>query len=240
MEAGDALVVAGVGTTPLFDQRGMPFGRVVDGDGAGGPRVDIGSFEAGVPAPALLGDYTRDGTVDAADFVLWRNTLGQSVSAYSGADGSGNGAVGGEDYYVWTAHFGASSGAAAGSGQAFDSLAELVVVQSTETEGLVAIESLQGRSTASPASTAQLSVILNQTAGLKNKLLRHNSQSSAYDLKSNLLVLSLSVAGDAGNDQAESTRLIGSDDIENEAALERAIEECFSGVWSPWSGQHDA
>ena len=28
------------------------------------------------PAPALPGDYNNDGTVDAADYVVWRDTLG--------------------------------------------------------------------------------------------------------------------------------------------------------------------
>src|SRR5262249_11759840 len=46
--------------------------------------------------------------VDAADYVLFRKTLGSSVPASSGADGSGNGAVDQADYNVWRTHFGAS------------------------------------------------------------------------------------------------------------------------------------
>ena len=55
---------------------------------------------------ALSGDYTRNGVVDAADYVIWRKTLGTTVNANSGADGSGNGNVGPEDYGVWRSHFG--------------------------------------------------------------------------------------------------------------------------------------
>jgi hypothetical protein len=56
-----------------------------------------------------LGDYNRDGQVDAADYTVWRNTLGAGgLMPYAGADGSGNGMVGPEDYLVWKAHYGQS------------------------------------------------------------------------------------------------------------------------------------
>jgi hypothetical protein len=55
----------------------------------------------------LPGDYNSSGVVDAADFVLWRKTVGTTgLQPYSGADGSGNGSVGPEDYGVWRTHFG--------------------------------------------------------------------------------------------------------------------------------------
>ena len=41
IDAGDPLAVAGMNGVPEFDQRGMPFGRVADGNGAGGPRIDM-------------------------------------------------------------------------------------------------------------------------------------------------------------------------------------------------------
>ena len=63
------------------------------------------------------GDYNRDLVVDAADYVLWRKTLGTTgVPAYSGADGDGNGAIDQDDYGVWRANFGKHD-AAAGSGK---------------------------------------------------------------------------------------------------------------------------
>src|SRR4029079_12811362 len=49
-------------------------------------------------SPALVGDYNRDGQVDAADYTVYRNSVGTSVAPWSGADGSGNGIVGKEDY----------------------------------------------------------------------------------------------------------------------------------------------
>jgi hypothetical protein len=53
----------------------------------------------------VLGDYNRNGTVDAADYTVWRDTLGASVTPYLGADGNGNGTIDQADYDVWKAHF---------------------------------------------------------------------------------------------------------------------------------------
>lgn len=64
-----------------------------------------------VPEPTLLaGDYDLDGTVDAADYTLWRDTLGTKVSQGTAADGDGGGRIGLPDYEVWKTHFGNGSG----------------------------------------------------------------------------------------------------------------------------------
>ena len=60
--------------------------------------------------PALPGDYNQDNHVDAADYILWRMTLGNNVARFSGADGSGNGIVDQDDYGVWRARFGQTLG----------------------------------------------------------------------------------------------------------------------------------
>jgi hypothetical protein len=57
--------------------------------------------------PTSTGDYNHNGVVDAADYVMWRNTLGQSASpAGSGADGNGNGTIDEGDYSFWRSKFG--------------------------------------------------------------------------------------------------------------------------------------
>jgi hypothetical protein len=59
------------------------------------------------PAPTTTGDYNRDGAVDAADYVVWRDTLEQIVSpAGAGADGNANGMIDTADYDFWRARFG--------------------------------------------------------------------------------------------------------------------------------------
>jgi hypothetical protein len=64
-----------------------------------------------ITAAGIPGDYNNNGTVDAADFVSWRATLGQTVPSSSGADGNNNGRIDVGDYDVWRAHFGQSTGA---------------------------------------------------------------------------------------------------------------------------------
>lgn len=61
-------------------------------------------------APALIGDYNGDGTVDSADYTVWRDSFGRSVAKGSGADGDGNGMIDEGDYAVWQLFFGATSG----------------------------------------------------------------------------------------------------------------------------------
>jgi hypothetical protein len=67
-------------------------------------------------APTLTADYNHNGVVDMADYVLWRDTLNQSVTAGTGADGTGDGIVNQADYDLWRANFGASGGSGSGSG----------------------------------------------------------------------------------------------------------------------------
>ena len=60
-----------------------------------------------IPQPLILpGDYNQDGHVDAADYTVWRDTLGQSVAAGTHADGDGDGTISSADYSVWKTHFG--------------------------------------------------------------------------------------------------------------------------------------
>jgi cyclophilin family peptidyl-prolyl cis-trans isomerase len=63
-----------------------------------------------------LADYNRNGVVDVADYVLWRNTQNTSVSPSTGADGNGDGLVNNLDYVIWRSNFGNRSGIAAGTG----------------------------------------------------------------------------------------------------------------------------
>ena len=55
----------------------------------------------------LAGDYNDDGVVSAADYVVWRNNEGQSVTLPNDAT---PGTVTEEDYEVWVANFGNTIG----------------------------------------------------------------------------------------------------------------------------------
>jgi hypothetical protein len=67
-----------------------------------------------VTAPGLNGDYNQNGAVDAADYVIWRKTLGLIGDGLP-ADGNGNNEVDLEDYNVWRNNFDRTSGSAAGA-----------------------------------------------------------------------------------------------------------------------------
>jgi hypothetical protein len=70
--------------------------------------------------PGPTGDYNRNHIVDAADYTIWRDHLGQTVSPVGAdADGNANGTVDNGDYTFWKMKFGTVvPGAGAGSGAA--------------------------------------------------------------------------------------------------------------------------
>ena len=76
-----------------------------------------GSFVRGTVeyVPGILtGDYNGDNSVDAADYVVWRKTLNQTVPNGTQADGDGNGVIQQADYAVWRASFSNTAGLSAG------------------------------------------------------------------------------------------------------------------------------
>lgn len=72
---------------------------------------------AAEPAPAAVapGDYNADGAIDAADYTVWRDTLGQTVAPPgAGADGDRSGVIDGADYAFWRLAFGGGGSATEG------------------------------------------------------------------------------------------------------------------------------
>jgi len=61
----------------------------------------------------LAGDYNNNGVVDAADYVVWRDTLGSTSDLT--ADGVPNGVIDEADYVLWKDNFGATSSGNGGS-----------------------------------------------------------------------------------------------------------------------------
>jgi hypothetical protein len=66
----------------------------------------------------LTGDYNGNGTVDAADYVVWRHTFGQTVAYGSGADGDGDGVISLGDFAAWRNSFNATLAPTAGQATA--------------------------------------------------------------------------------------------------------------------------
>jgi hypothetical protein len=64
--------------------------------------------------PGVAGDYNQNGTVDAADYVVWRNSEGQTTLPNRGTGITGP--VGSADYQFWRSRFGATSAAGGGIG----------------------------------------------------------------------------------------------------------------------------
>jgi hypothetical protein len=67
--------------------------------------------------PGPTGDYNGNHIVDAADYTVWRDHLGQNVSPNgTGADGNSNGTIDSGDYDFWKMKFGnLAPGAGAGA-----------------------------------------------------------------------------------------------------------------------------
>jgi lysozyme len=67
-----------------------------------GEMADLAEYVVGFDQ----GDYNQNGVIDAADYTLWRNTMGQNVLPGRGADGNLNGVIDAGDFEVWRANFG--------------------------------------------------------------------------------------------------------------------------------------
>jgi hypothetical protein len=63
----------------------------------------------------VAGDYNENGVVDAADYTLWRNNVGQPATALKNRNPLLTGNINEDDYAFWKSRFGATSGSGAGT-----------------------------------------------------------------------------------------------------------------------------
>ena len=75
--------------------------------------LDLVTFNTYFLAPVgLPGDFNNNGKVDAADYTIWRNNLGQPEGNLLNGNGNG-GTIDQTDYALWKSNFGMGSGAGA-------------------------------------------------------------------------------------------------------------------------------
>jgi hypothetical protein len=102
------LVLDAIGESDLpADRHDLRFGQTSDGEIYVITKQDGWIRRLGEIATTtvLPGDYNGNGIVDAGDYTVWRDTMGQSGSGLA-ADGNGDNRVDLEDYGVWLTNFG--------------------------------------------------------------------------------------------------------------------------------------
>jgi hypothetical protein len=105
-----------------IDPRGLLFlddGHLLISDNSDPNPILIATADAFYPVSRIeiAGDFNTDGNVDAADYVVWRNSVGQTGAGLA-ADGDASGTIDAGDYSLWRAHFGQTSGSGATAGPA--------------------------------------------------------------------------------------------------------------------------
>ena len=181
----------------------------------------------------LFGDYNKNGTVDNADFVLWRRTQGQVVAPFTGADGNGDGLVNDADYAIWAANYGKSLAAPAAAALLAEesspsSLAagsDTVVADpppaSSSNNGSTAVNTVVVDTLTSPvggslanAAFAFVSMLESEFAGFRSMATLTASTVSTQSSNADLLLLDLAWAdaGDADYDVAEDSFLDAGDE----------------------------
>jgi PEP-CTERM motif len=97
---------------------------------------------APISLPPVTGDYNGNHVVDAADYVVWRKTFGQT-GVNLPADGFEDGMIDEFDYIIWRDNFGHTSG----SGSSTGSIGSLGAVPEPATLLLLALAGVAGLST---------------------------------------------------------------------------------------------
>jgi hypothetical protein len=89
----------------------------LNGDwGPGSATIFLDNMRVVSELEPLPGDFNGDGVVDAADYTVWRDTLGSTTDLR--ADANLNGIVDSGDYQMWVANYGTTASAGSGASSA--------------------------------------------------------------------------------------------------------------------------
>ena len=160
IDAGDPNAMAGVGDVPLYDQRGVPIDRVLEGNGLGVARIDIGAFEAPT-STAPSADFNLDGQISGLDFLAWQLGFGTPAPNATKADGDADDDldVDGADLTLWESQYGTT-------------LSPLVAAVTTVSEPAAAssLESQTASPTAKPLSAELVDAAMVMDLALRSQL----------------------------------------------------------------------
>jgi hypothetical protein len=117
--AGNAAIqAAGTGGRGSIVMLGFPFETITTAANRAAVIDRVFDFFGLEAIPLANADFNDDGIVDAADFTVWRDTLGRSVTPGEFGDADFNGQVEAADYTIWKEQFGTSPGAGAAAAAA--------------------------------------------------------------------------------------------------------------------------
>lgn len=115
--AGNAAIQAtGTGGKGSLVMLGFPFEAITTVANRAAVIDRVFDFFGLAAPPPPNADFNGDGKVDAADYTVWRNSLGASVTPGEQGDANFDGLVDNEDYALWKQQFGTSPGAGGGAG----------------------------------------------------------------------------------------------------------------------------
>ncbi len=116
--SGAAIQAAGSGGRGSVVMLAFPFETITTAANRAAVIDRVFDFFALAPPTPPNADFNGDGTVDAADYTVWRDSTGGAVTPGEQGDADYDGQVDNEDYSIWKQQFGTSPGAggAAGTG----------------------------------------------------------------------------------------------------------------------------
>jgi hypothetical protein len=198
--------------------------RVTD-SGSGRLREQNYGFIIGT---GLTGDYNLNGTVDAADYVAWRNTQGTAVPLYVGADSSGNGIVDQADYLIWRANFGTTLPPQASGSSAIAAMAPTDSIESSP----LSQTSLDLR--AAQLSNLAPAIVQTSRARINSNAARRYMSAIAVSHDNILALWFASKVPGTGRDLATGKLTEGSGDVEGDPTHEEIVN-AFDSAFA----QHD-